>query len=154
MAVKKTKKTKRPKKPNLRKLVKKAFSLWSECARMQHGHQCELCGIKDKEINDKGKPTVLNVHHLIPRGNKALRFDLRNACVLCRNHHKYASNSAHKGSLLFYAWFREYRPEDYDYVLKNHEGKPIETIEDVQAVIADLEKIKEELKEKENEPTI
>jgi len=154
MATKKVKKTKRPKKPNLRKLVKKAFSLWSECARIQHGHKCELCGIKDKEISDKGKPTVLNVHHLIPRGNKALRFDLRNACVLCRNHHKYATNSAHKGSMLFYEWFRGYRPEDYDYLLKSYEGKPIETIEDVQLIIAELESIKEKLQGENNELSV
>lgn len=151
MAVKKQKKPKKPKKPNLRKLVKKAFSLWSECARIQHEHKCELCGIKDKEINDKGKPTVLNVHHLIPRGNKALRFDMHNACVLCRNHHKYATNSAHKGSMLFYEWFRNYRPADYAYLLQHKDDPAVETIEEVQNAIAALELTKEVLENKEDE---
>ncbi len=150
MATKK-KKTKRPKKPNLRKLVKKAFSLWSECARILRGHKCELCGIKDKEINDKGKPTILNVHHLIPRENKALRFDMRNACVLCRNHHKYARNSAHKGSLLFYEWFRNYRTSDYGYLLQHVDDEPIDTVEKVQEVIAELKVTKEKLENKWNE---
>ena len=147
----KKKKTKRPKKPNLRKLVKKAFSLWSECARMLHGHKCELCGIKDKEINEKGKPTILNVHHLVARENKALRFDLHNACVLCRNHHKYARNSAHKGSLLFYEWFRSYRPSDYSYLLQHVDDAPVETIEEVQDAITELELTKEILENKEDE---
>lgn len=144
MATKK-KKTKKPKKPNLRKLTKKAFALWSECARLARGEKCELCGIKNKEINEKGKPTVLNVHHLVPRENKALRFDLHNACVLCRNHHKYARNSAHKGSLLFYEWFRGYRPDDYAYVLSHCNDDPVETVEQVQAVIAELEATREKI---------
>ena len=150
MATKK-KKTKRPKKPNLRKLVKKAFSLWSECSRMLRGYKCELCGIKDKEINDKGKPTVLNVHHLIPRENKALRFDMHNACVLCRNHHKYARNSAHKGSLLFYEWFKKYRPSDYSYLLEHVDDEPIDTVEKVQDAITELEFTKEILENKQDE---
>lgn len=151
MTVKKKKRKSRPKKPNLRKLVKKAFSLWSECARIQRGHKCELCGIKDKEINDKGKPTILNVHHLIPRENRALRFDPHNACVLCRNHHKYAKNSAHKGSLLFYEWFRRYRPADYAYVIQHCEDDPVETVEQVQAVIEQLETTREILLNNEDE---
>ena len=150
MATKK-KKTKRPKKPNLRKLVKKAFALWSECSRMLRGYKCELCGIKDKEINDKGKPTVLNVHHLIPRENKALRFDMHNACVLCRNHHKYARNSAHKGSLLFYEWFKKYRPSDYLYLLEHVDDEPIDTVEKVQDAITELEFTKEILENKQDE---
>lgn len=143
VAKKKTKKTKKPKKPNLRKLVKKAFSLWSECARLQHDNKCEMCGIKNKEINSKGKPTVLNVHHACPRENKALRFDLHNAIVLCVNDHKYGKNSAHKGSIFFYDWFKKYRPSDYEYIFQHKDDPPVETIEQVQNAIIELELTRE-----------
>jgi len=118
---------------------------------MMYGNKCELCGIKDREINDKGKPTVLNVHHLIPRENKALRFDLHNACVLCRNHHKYAKNSAHKGSLLFYEWFRNYRPADYYYVMQHCGDEPIDTVEKIKDAIISLDMTKEILENKRDE---
>lgn len=136
---------KKPKKPNLRKLVKKAFSLWSECSRILRNDRCEYCGIQNREINSHGKPTVLNVHHLVGRENKALRFDLRNACVLCTDHHKFGKDSAHKGSIFFYEWFRNYRPDDYWYLINNRDGDPVDTVEKVQAVIDDLKATKERL---------
>lgn len=138
---------KKIKKPNLRKLVKKAFSLWSECGRIMHKNQCELCGVHDKEIGKNGKPTVLNAHHIIIRQNKALRFDLRNLCLLCRNCHKYSSHGAHRGTIIFSEWFRNYRPDDYKYLLENENGPIVDDVESVQKVIDDLMKFKEENKD-------
>jgi hypothetical protein len=101
----------------LSKLRKKAFKLWSEKVR-SIGH-CELCNKKYKEINEKGKPTILQAHHIIGRENKNLAWDVLNGVSLCSFCHKWSRTGAHRGSIIFNEWFRLKYPERYDYLLKN-----------------------------------
>ena len=67
------------KKPtNLKKLIKKADSLWSQCVRTRDG-QCILCGSKSS----------LQAHHFIVTRNQSnkYKYDLRNGVTLCYGCH-------------------------------------------------------------------
>lgn len=63
---------------NLKKLIKKADSLWSKCVRTRDG-QCVLCGSKSS----------LQSHHWILTRNQSnkYKFDLRNGVTLCYGCH-------------------------------------------------------------------
>jgi hypothetical protein len=118
------------------KLKKKAFKLWSEKVRAIGC--CELCGIKNKEPTLKGKPAVLNAHHVIGRENHRLAWDIRNGISLCQWCHKWSKVGPHRGSIIFNEWYRLKYPENYDYLLKTHE-EPFEiTLENMQKVIEKL----------------
>jgi hypothetical protein len=67
------------KKPtNLKKLIKKADSLWSLCVRNRDG-ECVLCGSKN----------ALQAHHWIVTRNQSnkYKYDLRNGVTLCYGCH-------------------------------------------------------------------
>ena len=96
---------KKKKKSEKEKLVDKCFDLWGLIIRSK-GY-CEKCG----------KSGPLNAHHFISRVNKNLRFDLRNGVCTCVGCHMYGPESAHLGSAYFDEWFRNYRPEDYAYLM-------------------------------------
>lgn len=72
------------KKSPIRKVSKKAASLWAEARRIclnRFGHKCLLCGAT----------TNLEVHHILLRSDRPdLKYDQDNLCVLCskcHNHH-------------------------------------------------------------------
>lgn len=118
------------------KLRKKAFKLWS--LRVREIGKCELCGKKYKEINEKGKPTILQAHHIIGRENKRLAWDLNNSICLCSYCHKWSRIGPHRGSIIFSDWFRVNYPEKYDYLLKNWNPEPEATLEYLQEAIKKL----------------
>ena len=115
------------------KLRKKAFKLWS--LKVRSGGICELCGKKYKEPNEKGKPTVLQAHHIIGRENKALAWDVMNGVCVCSYCHKWARNGCHRGSIIFTDWFMKKYPEKYNYLLKNHMVEVEQTVEYLQKQI-------------------
>ncbi len=80
----------------------KALDLWRKIGRTGI---CEVCG----------KPARDN-HHFIGRKNRTLRWDLRNKVELCFQDHTGGSQSAHNDSPWFNDWFKEHRPEDYEYL--------------------------------------
>mgnify|MGYP003595584969 CR=1 FL=1 len=118
------------------KLRKKAFKLWS--LKVRAGGACELCGKKYKEINEKGKPTILQAHHIIGRENKNLAWDVLNGVCLCSNCHKFSRTSAHRGSIIFTDWFMKKYPDRYDYLLKNYMVEVEPTVEYMQKQIEKL----------------
>ena len=63
---------------NLKKLIKKAESLWSQCVRARDG-ECVLCGSKNS----------LQAHHWIVTRNQSnkYKYDLRNGVTLCYGCH-------------------------------------------------------------------
>lgn len=93
------------KKVNKTKLIGNCDKVYSLIVRSK-GY-CEKCG----------KPDSLNTHHIIHRTNKWLRFDLRNGCCLCVGCHIFGPESAHHGEAYFMEWFRNYRPDDLEYLL-------------------------------------
>ena len=76
---------------------------WSKAARTRTPW-CEKCGKRDG---------VLHAHHIIGRGNKRLRWDLRNSCVLCYQCH---FHWAETNPLAFADWIRKVRPTDCDHI--------------------------------------
>jgi hypothetical protein len=118
------------------KLRKKAFKLWS--LRVRELGVCDLCGKKYKEINEKGKPTILQAHHIIGRENKRLAWDVKNGVCLCSYCHKWSRAGAHRGSIIFTDWFMKKHPDRYDYLIENCNVEVEPTIEYMQKQIENL----------------
>jgi len=70
--------------------------LWKQTVKKHAGFKCEKCG----------KTEYLQAHHIIPRTNYALRFDLENGVALCRKCHIYW---AHKDAIGFMEWIKDKR---------------------------------------------
>ena len=84
-------------------LKNKLDKKWSEKIRSKKF--CEVCG----------KPAN-NPHHVCGRKNLALRWDERNGCLLCFQHHTGGKESAHQDPIFFLNWFKSVRPQDYEYL--------------------------------------
>lgn len=70
--------------------LRKKDSEWSKKVRQ---NPCMICGTWEN----------LNAHHIIPRGNIELRWDIDNSLSLCAKHHRYSFDiSAHQNSFVFY----------------------------------------------------
>lgn len=69
---------------NLKKLIQKADSLWSQCIRTRDG-ECILCGNKNS----------LQAHHWIVTRNQSnkYKYDLRNGVTLCYGCHIHGVHS-------------------------------------------------------------
>lgn len=103
---------------------RRLFRLASIACRENNDFRCEICGIKKGEQYSKtGKPQRVEAHHVFSRANKnsPLKYDLRNLCCLCTNHHKFFSKSAHKHPLWFVKIFNEKRPDDVQFILEHDE---------------------------------
>ncbi|MGD9276339.1 MAG: HNH endonuclease [Candidatus Pacearchaeota archaeon] len=110
-------------------LKRKADRLWSEIIKSKG--RCEMCG----------KPAN-NPHHIVGRRNHALRWDIRNGCLLCANCHTFSKFSAHQDPIGFLEWFKIVRNDDYEYLLsKRNEVWD----KDYDKVIKDLEEVKNEI---------
>ena len=79
---------------------KQCDELWSKAVKRRAGFKCERCG----------KTTKLHAHHIIPRTNYALRYDLVNGVCLCYRCH---FHFAHKDAMGFMAWIKDRRNLDY-----------------------------------------
>jgi hypothetical protein len=90
---------------------------------------CEKCGRNDIK---------LDCAHIIPRGNKTLRWDLINALCLCHRCHRFW---AHMNPIDFTEWYKTKYPKRYIYLLKY---KNIFT----KRTLSDYQKLYKNLKEK------
>lgn len=86
-----------------KQLIKACDIAWSKAVHLKGN--CEMC-------NSPGQ----NAHHVIGRINRALRWDLRNGCLLCISCHKFSKTSAHNDPQGFMEWFKQVRPDDYEYL--------------------------------------
>lgn len=110
-------------------LKKKCDDLFSKIIRSK-GY-CEYCGRSD---------LMLNCHHIIGRIIYALRWCIGNGCCLCVKCHF----EAHNNPIKFINWFKEHRPEDYEYLLiKKNESKTY-TIFDYEEIYQKLKEVKDE----------
>lgn len=94
-------------KTDWRSATERADRAWALAAKHQQGWECQVCG----------RPTYLETHHFKPKKTyPKLRYDLRNAVVLCSRHHRYdAPLSAHHDPA-FRDWFEAKRPADFAYL--------------------------------------
>lgn len=93
--------------------------------REAKGHKCERCGMPANQV-----------HHVISRRYRRLRFDKRNLVSICPQHHFLA----HESPVDFIEWFRRVRPDDYDFIRDPENSKPINRS------LADLEDLRDELR--------
>ncbi|KKK43408.1 hypothetical protein LCGC14_3168490 [marine sediment metagenome] len=85
--------------------LKRADVLWSVLVRQKNGGRCVMCG----------KP-CRDAHHIIPRGKKAHRHNLKNGLPLCYPCHQCNNSvSPHQSPLGFVEWLKEYNLELFDW---------------------------------------
>lgn len=80
------------KKPSKTTLTRNADKWWREQVVLLYGDKCIICGKKP-----------INIHHIISRSNRAVRWYPENGAPLCVLHHTWGKQSAHLHPL----WFRE-----------------------------------------------
>jgi len=99
-----------------KKARERADAAWSLLAKHEQGWCCQVCG----------KLTGLETHHYQPKGTfPKLRYDRRNAVVLCASHHRYDNPLSAHHDPAFHDWFKASRPADHAYL---SEFKPNDSI--------------------------
>ena len=81
---------------------------WRMLVLVRDDYKCQIC---------ETKPTKPHVHHIIPKQVKETRYDINNGITLCFNHHKVGFHSPHMNALWFFIWFRETKPEQFNYLI-------------------------------------
>jgi hypothetical protein len=94
--------------------------------REANDHKCERCGLPANQV-----------HHVLSRRYRRLRWDKRNLVSICPRHHM----GAHHSPIEFLDWFRRARPEDYDFIRNPESSKPINRS------VSDLETLRDQLRE-------
>jgi len=80
----------------------KADKEWSLRVREKNGGICVMCA----------KNIAGNAHHLIPRGNKVHRHNVKNGLPMCAWCHKFdEAHSPHQTAHGFLEWLEDYNPE-------------------------------------------
>lgn len=94
-------------KPSQKTLKRKCMALWQEIVKEKAGNKCEVCGKSGG---------VIASHHIIGRKNLTLRYDIKNGCSLCYQHHVGGNQSAHNDPLWFQRWLIDNRFSDFKYL--------------------------------------
>jgi hypothetical protein len=111
-----------PRKPTKKGLTRRLDTLWSLEVRKRAGGICEWCG----------KRVATQAHHAVGRGNRRLRWNSANGVAVDGGCHLYIE--AHPFE--FTEWFKEHRPEDYDYLSRPESKAPImRSLPDLQDLI-------------------
>ncbi len=90
-------------------LDREALKEWRKQVLERDKGVCQIC------LN---KPNKIQVHHIIPRQVKELRYDIKNGVCLCFNCHKVGRKSAHNNALFFSNWLRKNKPIQYRYLMR------------------------------------
>lgn len=84
-------------------------------ALLERDEGCIVCGSTER----------LNAHHLIPKNFKKFRSDINNGVLLCASHHcsyGYKISPHSHGSMLFFIWLMDNRPDLIEWVRENWGG--------------------------------
>ncbi len=82
---------------------------WRNKVLERDNFKCQIC---------QYKPSKPHVHHIIPKQDKELRYDINNGITLCFNHHKVGLHSPHQNSLFFSEWLKINKPNQFEYLLR------------------------------------
>jgi 5-methylcytosine-specific restriction endonuclease McrA len=96
--------------PKTKSMQQQCMELWKVVVKKRAKESCEKCG----SLN------TLQCHHIIPRTNYSLRFDLENGVCLCKSCHIYW---AHKDAVAFYHWVKDVRNIDYLESARHRQSK-------------------------------
>lgn len=124
-----------PRKVTLKGLQKKADDLWSTVGKEKA--RCEVCETLPE--NERVNYSQLHSHHIEGRKNKTLRWNLRNRCWLCPTHHTLGKPCAQDHPLWFTEWLKKHRADDYKFLMVAKNIISHYKIEDMQAIIKQLE---------------
>ena len=94
---------------NLRKKDKKLCDrLWIEAVKKKYGIKCIICA-----------STKINIHHIVGRRNRSVRWYTPNGVPLCSKCHVFDKDSAHQNPLLFRKKIVELRGVEWETDLIN-----------------------------------
>jgi hypothetical protein len=80
---------------------------WKKDVRLKWENKCMRCGVDGCK---------LDTHHLVYY--KELKGNPEIGVLLCSGCHKLRNDSAHKGAIIFYDWFRNAHPDIHKRVLE------------------------------------
>ena len=92
---------------------------WSKKVKERDQHTCQICNIKAGELTKKGKPVVLNAHHILAKEGfySFLMFVVENGVTLCQNCHRFSRvNSPHRQEFVFFVWLMVIKPQQFEYL--------------------------------------
>jgi len=93
-------------------MEREKLKLWRNLVLTRDDFKCQIC---------YSKPNKPNIHHIIPKQVKELRYDVMNGITLCYNHHKVGVHSPHMNALWFFIWFRDIyckdKSERFNYLM-------------------------------------
>ena len=115
----KSKDTKIYKAKELRRLMKKCYTLWSQVVRKRAGNRCEF----GEFYGTPCSAGFLNAHHIEDKRNKALRFEPANGLCGCPGHHKFYDESGHKSFVSVYKYMSQKRLADMLYLIDHVRDK-------------------------------
>ena len=90
-------------KKEFRKNEKNLWQAARETALERDHYTCQVCGVKHLEkLNKNGNGIPLDIHHIINRECKELKYEITNLISLCKRCHRFSIKcSAHKNSFPF-----------------------------------------------------
>lgn len=112
------------------RVTKKCDKLWADIIKNKAGWICEWCGKTKIQV-------MMNAAHIIRRGNKSTRWDIRNGLCLCVGCHYRFDNSGNRGDVLEWLEGRIGRKLLKELTILGREGK--------QWLVNDLRAVKERL---------
>lgn len=81
---------------------------WAKKIKTRDNNKCVVCGSEKKP----------NAHHILPKGNRAYRYDEMNGITLCPKHHRFSFElSAHQNPFVFMLWLAGQRRNQYAYLV-------------------------------------
>lgn len=99
-----------------RKQEKEMELYWKNFVKRRENYKCAIC---HKPVEGRNAA----VHHIIPKhactGQLALlKWDNKNGILLCSHCHHWGPFSAHKNSIFFVEFLKEFHFDMYDYLLQ------------------------------------
>lgn len=90
-----------------RQIEKELDIQFSKDIKQRDHWQCVICKSKEN----------LHCHHIIPREDRKLRYDMNNAITLCCLHHKFSLHiSPHHNAFAFLHWLMINRQSQFNYL--------------------------------------
>lgn len=128
-----------PKKKTKTQLKNKLDKLWRTVGK--ENAVCEICATLPEA--ERINYSILSPHHIIGRMSLATRWDKKNLIWLCPTHHTFGTFSAHNNPIWFMDWLAKNKPEQYAYVVDHKHDIRKWTIQELEELVKELEKIGE-----------
>jgi hypothetical protein len=73
------------------------------------------CAVSKKQFGNHG----IHIHHILPNTKKyeEFKYDVNNGIALSTFYHKFGPDAAHTNCLFLSEWLRQFRPNQYNYLI-------------------------------------